>query len=118
MINNVYEVLSMPEVFHYIDDEGNEKVFLPMGQGPATLLTEQEALELARDRIGFTHPNLHRRIDNSIKYVAGGQEYDAKYSLNVGGVNSYRTTQFDVHEEYPPETEIDYDPSINESEIP
>lgn len=105
MINNVYEVLSMPEVFHYIDDEGNEKVFLPVGQGPATLLTEQEALELARDRIGFTHPNLHRRIDNTIEYDVHGVKYPAQYSLELGGVNSYRTTRIEVHEEYNGESE-------------
>lgn len=91
--------------FEYVDDEGNHHWFLPMGQGPATF---RDATALAKDRLGYTHPNLHRRIDNAIKYVLpDGTEVNATYALSINDKNSYRTTQYQLHSE-----------SDNESEVP
>jgi len=94
----------MAELFQYTDDEGNVHYFLPMGQGPATLA---QGIALIKDGIGYTHPNLHRRIDNDIPYTLGdGTQVPAKYSLSINDKNSYRTIKYQLHSEDDNESEI------------
>ena len=81
------------------------------------LLTDDEQ---ARDNLGFTNPNLHQRIDPknppdpvSVKttqmtmQVARGAEVQARdYSMQIEGVNLYRTTTYNVHDEESVTSEI------------
>lgn len=58
----------------------------------------------ARDDLGFTNPNLHRRIDPS---QPEGEYAPRDYSLFVNGTNSYRLTE-----------SYDYEDEENPDEIP
>ena len=89
----------------YVDSEGKTKVYPKTGQGLAYPASDKD---LKRDELGFTHPNLHRRIDPKPILEAKdkrNKEYKEKeYKLNIMNVHSYRTTIPTVHDE---ETEID-----------
>ena len=65
-------------------------------QGQAKLATEAD---LEKDEIGITDPNLHRRIDDESTPLHPGEVVPDSYTLSVGGVNSYRTTDHHVHDE-------------------
>lgn len=91
----------MNEPITYVDSEGNEKVFIPMGQGPARLA---DADDLIRDANGFTHPYLHRRIDPQPQLEPEVKPRD--YGLSIGGNNSFRTTKINTHDENSTTTEI------------
>lgn len=69
--------------------------FIKLTQGPAVLADEGA---LQKDRQGFTHPNLHRRI--KVDRTIGESEYlPREYELSVQGVDSYRLTKTFVHDE-------------------
>lgn len=73
------------------------------GQGPAANASDED---LRRDNTGFTHPNLHRRIDPQ-QSPEGSEEYQPrKYQLGIYGVNSYRTTETVLHDEDAEDNEI------------
>lgn len=92
-----------------------------MAQGPAKPATAED---LQRDAVGITNPNLHRRIDNDLSFISedvalstenddviGTNDGDyvvvptrvvggkADYTVSVGGLNSYRTTERITHDE-------------------
>lgn len=60
-----------------------------MGQGPAVPIVPG-SIEADRDEVGFTHPNLHRRIDT---------QEPRKYQLGIYGLDSYRSTEINLHDE-------------------
>ena len=67
-------------------------------QGVATTPLTPE--EQAKDDLGFTHPNLHRRIDAQDPPEGSKEVQPRKYTLGVyDGINSYRTTQIFYHDE-------------------
>ena len=66
---------------------------IPMGQGNMKPLTP---LEQQRDDVGFTHPNLHRRIDPS---QPEGEYFPRDYELFISGTESNRLTQTFVRDE-------------------
>lgn len=71
------------------------KEFIKMTQGPA-VIADEEALQ--KDKQGFTHPNLHRRVKSD--RTIGEDEYlPREYQLSVQGVDSYRSTRTFVHDE-------------------
>lgn len=69
--------------------------------GPASAVTE--ASDEMKDWLGFTNPNLHRRIKRpESASVIGSKQYE----LMVQGVHSYRTTTTCTHNEDSTESEI------------
>lgn len=91
----------------YTDSAGASHVYPVMGQGPAK---PASAADLARDELGFTHPNLHRRVDPHDPPIADNplnQEVAPRsYQLEIQNVHSYRTTQLNVHDEESIDCEI------------
>ena len=78
-------------------------LFPKTGQGPAKLASAED---LARDELGYTHPNLHRRIDPQ-QPEESSQEYKPRdYSIGISNVNSYRTTTINTHNEDSETSEI------------
>lgn len=71
---------------------------LIMGRYPATTLTDEDA---ERDKHGYTHPNLHRRIDpHTIHNDADHMEFKPRqYTIGILSTNSYRTTEMFIHDE-------------------
>lgn len=71
---------------------------LIMGRYPATTLTDED---VRRDEHGYTHPNLHRRIDpHTIHDDKNHMELKPRqYTLGILGTNSYRTTEMFTHDE-------------------
>lgn len=67
-----------------------------IAQGQATPATAED---IARDEVGITDPNLHRRIDNETTPVKPGELIPDTYTIGVSALNSYRTTQHTVHDE-------------------
>lgn len=67
-----------------------------IGQGPAKPI-EPDSIEETRDIVGFTHPNLHRRIDS---------DNPEKHELGIYGVNSYRIINTSTHDEESTTSEI------------
>lgn len=65
-------------------------------QGTATLLTEEDQ---ARDDLGFTNPNLHRRIDPQGPPEDSEEKLPRDYILAVKSVYSYRQTTINYHDE-------------------
>ena len=62
--------------------------------GVAKPVTDEER---AKDNIGFTDPNLHRRIDPSHPEE---ETADRKYTLGIyDGIHSYRTVEKFHHDE-------------------
>lgn len=86
--------------FTYTDNDGKIKKYPHMADGNARLANEED---LARDKLGFTNPNLHRRINPQEPVIADNplnQELEPRrYTLSVHGVYSYRTTELTVHDE-------------------
>lgn len=76
-----------------------------IGQGPATKVSEDATIidktAQAKDDVGFTHPNLHRRI-----YTPPDGSINHKYELGIQGVCSYRTTETILHDEESTTSEI------------
>ena len=73
-----------------------------MGQGYA-VPADEEAIQ--KDLIGFTAPNLHRRVIEPTEVVEG-EVAPRDYKLLVNGHNSYRITTQYGHTEYGDENEI------------
>ena len=72
-----------------------------MGQGNMKPLSDEDQI---RDDNGFTHPNLHRRIDPS---QPEGEHQPRDYSLFINNVNSYRLTE-----------SFEFEDDVNPDEIP
>lgn len=70
----------------------------PIGQGPAVAA---DAEALAKDAVGYTHPNLHRRISTPTE---GTNNHH--YELGIYGTDSYRTTEVILHDEESTTSEI------------
>ena len=97
----------------------------------ATIIPE-DGEEKAKDDLGYTNPNLHRRIDTA-EYRDKGHSYfinpsqeeideynlnlnampPNEYSLRIHGVNSYRTTTVYLHDD-----SLKGGPGTGETEIP
>lgn len=73
-----------------------DNIFPKTGQGLA-VIADAEALD--KDKVGFTHPNLHRRIDPQPPEEGSGEVRCRDYKLGVYGTNSYRTTVINTHDE-------------------
>lgn len=74
-----------------------------VGQGPAVKASEQDTHKDME--IGFTHPNLHRRIDP--KPPKDTKEVEIrKYNIGIYTTDSYRTTEISFHDEDSETSEI------------
>lgn len=86
--------------FTYQDSDGGSYLYPRVGQGPARPATEEE---LAKDTLGFTNPNLHRRIDpHDPPIVEDPKAQELKprdYELTIQHLHSYRTTTINSHDE-------------------
>lgn len=82
-----------------------KEMFPKVGQGPATKVSEDnkiiDAEAKAKDDVGFTHPNLHRRVNTPPE---GSLHH--KYELGIQSVDSYRTTEIITHDEESTTSEI------------
>lgn len=73
-----------------------ELEFEEIGQDTSRKIND---LEKRRDDIGFTNPNLHRRID--VKMPENSEELvPREYRLQINQYNSYRTTHVITHIDY------------------
>lgn len=98
------------------DTTGETRVIEHMGQGPAKLASAED---VEKDELGFTNPNLHRRIDPVERDLP--ETESRKYKLTIQSVNSYRTTQITTHDEDNTERQWYYDEEgelVDLSEIP
>lgn len=68
------------------------------GQGPSK---PADADDIQRDKVGFTNPNLHRRI-----FTPPEGTPDHKYKIGIYGYDSYRTTDIILHDEESTTSEI------------
>lgn len=83
----------------YVDSEGNEREYPQTGQGPAVKV-EPGSIEESRDETGFTHPNLHRRVDPQLTDFNYPAEFKPRsYDFQIQGHNSFRTTTYNTHDE-------------------
>lgn len=109
MSDDITVRLSELENLTYTAADGTIQKYPVMGQGPARLANQEE---LARDELGFTNPNLHRRIMNPgqqppVAENPLNQEVAPRnYKLGIQNVHSYRTTQINVHNENSIDSEI------------
>lgn len=71
-------------------------IFPKMGQGPAVVASDDD---LIRDEVGYTHPNLHRRIDPQLPDDDSKEYHPRDYDLGIYSVNSHRTTTIHYHDE-------------------
>lgn len=55
--------------------------------------------DIAKEASGFTHPNLHRRIDPKEPAPSSDERGPREYKLTVSGLNSFRTTDIKYHDE-------------------
>ena len=99
----------------YTDSSGGVHLYPFPGAGAGVVqdfdgtVVDQLAYEKDQD-VGFTHPNLHRRIvrqdppetENPLNKELAPREY----TLQIHGVDSYRTTEIFVHDEESITTEI------------
>lgn len=74
-----------------------------VSQGAAKLVSEDDII---RDDAGFTHPNLHRRVDPQIPSEDSQEHKPREYKLGISNVNSYRTTEIHYHDEESTTSEI------------
>lgn len=74
-----------------------------LAQGPAKLATAED---LEKDAEGITKPNLHRRIDDDLSELEPGEVAKDSHSLQVSGVNSYRSVEHYYHDEESTTSEI------------
>ena len=101
--NIIYVDGAKTKVAKYKAEDGAMKDYPRMGQGPATKAT---ADDLARDALGFTNPNLHRRIEPKSVNQSQYEFQPRQYQLMIQGVNSYKTTTMSVHDENSTTSEI------------
>lgn len=114
----------------YTDSDGVVHPYPIMTQGPSTVVMKADGTILDQDAyymdtvVGYTNPNLHRRVDPQKPPEPTDPNYDPtdpksvdrsylnqeleprKYNLEIHGVHSYRTTTYTVHDEESTTTEI------------
>lgn len=61
--------------------------------------------ELEKDELGFTNPNLHRRINNDGDIIPPELK-PRQYNLSIYGYNSYRGIDITLHDEDSTDVEI------------
>lgn len=61
--------------------------------------------ELEKDKLGFTNPNLHRRINND-GHIIDPELKPRQYNLSISGYNSYRGVDITLHDEDSTTSEI------------
>lgn len=72
------------------------RIYPTMTQGPWVIA---DPVAEAKDELGFTHPNLHRRLD--AKMPDDEEEIlPREYVVDLMNVNSYRTTKYRTHVDY------------------
>ena len=71
--------------------------FPKVGQGPGYFIAPTSE-EQTLDDIGFTNPNLHRRIDPQAPTTEGAVAPNS-YSIGIYGKNSHRTVTLHLHDE-------------------
>lgn len=67
----------------------------PIGDGHSAKPAND--IEKQKDQIGFTHPNLHRKINPHSQYKP--ETAPRGYHLSINGLNSIRTTEIHMHDE-------------------
>ena len=77
-------------------DPNDERAY-PSGQKGPWVITSPE--DRARDELGFTNPNLHRRLDPKLPQD-DFEVIPREYRVNLMNVNSYRTTKKNYHVDY------------------
>jgi len=70
----------------------------PLAQGPPREVSPED---IARDLIGFTHPNLHMRVVRPSTHTP-----TIRYYFGIFGFNNWRTVIVPVHEEGSTTSEI------------
>ena len=119
------EVDKLPD--NYIDYTIDGKVYPypEIGRGPSEIVSSDgevvpgKELEQLKDDNGFTHPNLHRRVDPGDPELP--EVLPRKYGLEIANLNSYRTTHVITNKEDTFDRIIYVDDEGNEvdiSEIP
>ena len=110
---------SQPEFPLHVEVDGFPT---PMAQGLVKEITEEsDPYEMARDELGFTTPNLHRRTfrfeneeDNiwppgepdALTGIAPEEYKPREYTLSTQGLNSYLSIETTYHEEDDPTQEM------------
>lgn len=61
------------------------------------------ASDIEKDTSGYTNPNLHRRVDPK---EHEGESLPRSYQFAIQGVDSYRATSFNFHDEESDDSEI------------
>lgn len=93
MSDNIKKI-EYPETGQIIYDEESDSLTTDRGARKAT------DEDLQRDEYGYTHPNLHRRIDPQQPDTnETGEVAPRDYRLEILGVNSYRTTTKHFHDD-------------------
>lgn len=117
------------ESLTYRDSNNEEHPYPVFHQGPHTIvlkadgtIVDDEAYK--KDQLGFTHPNLHRRVDPQQPPTPEDPNYDPDdpesvnraylnqevaprdYAFAIEGVHSYRTTTYNTHDEESTTSEI------------
>lgn len=86
---------------YYLDVENNLHLYPSDSYPPAYPASEED---LDRDEVGFTDPNLHRRVDPRIPVDAddaqGNEIAPRNYNLQIHNLFSYRTTEKITHIDY------------------
>lgn len=73
-----------------------------VGQKPATVANRGD---LAKDELGVTNPNLHRRIIIPAA-ILDGEVKQREYMLGIYGTHSYRTTEIFLHSDNSDDSEV------------
>ena len=130
MANDVEMNLSDLQNLEYILPDESRHKYPIYGQGPHKVVVDKDGnvidtLAYTKDiDVGFTNPNLHRRVDPQEPPEPTDPNYDPtdpksvdrsylnkeieprQYELEIMGVHSYRTTTKIVHSEESIDTEI------------
>lgn len=83
--------------FVWYDDQGTvikELNIEEIGQGPAQPATEAE---ISFDELGYTTPNLHRRIDSRLDDQDTEEITPKDYKFTIQGLNSHRYSRKTFH---------------------
>lgn len=80
-----------------------EERFPKTGQGPWHKALQED---LERDEVGYTNPNLHRRVDPQDPPEGSHKYKPNDYEIGIYSVNSYRTTESHYHDEDTEDCEI------------
>lgn len=78
--------------------------FPKVGQGPAKPANEEDLQK--EKETGFTHPNLHRRVDPQVPEEGSEELKPREYALGIYNVNSYRTTTIHCQDDESDKVEI------------